>query len=323
MQDYMVQQAYFGKVPCRGDFIRSTQLPELTQTLDKWLTRTMQQLTIDPHWKTVYDQMPVINFLITGNASSHVIPGIILRSMDTSGRRFPFVRVGIFENTAQPVDMAALLPMHATYWKQLHQGSAFLFAEYTQEPALEVLEQEIGSSSFTALHKTAQQDWQEYLSHTTLEMLQRQLFKHDVRQCMMATGLLLQPLLTTDISALNRGMRFPLPQDASIRPLFAAFWLALVDVFLNKQQYESTAFVMETAGEAELLLVFSSGDPNILASVIDPRNRMEIFVDLAQSAWVDEHIANDYGLKKLSNYLLQPQLALHQALRSFRDTFSG
>lgn len=329
MHDHKVRQAYFGKVPCRGDFIRSAQLPELTQTLDAWLTGAMQQLAADPHWKTVYDQMPAIDFLIAGSHSEHVLPGIMLGAGDASGRRFPFVRVGVFNRNESPHALASLALACPQVWRQLRDSTAALLTAPDADAAdvaLHSLEQELPTPGFDALQQQAHSQWQSFLGQTTLADLQARLPGQDVRQAMMATGILLQPLLTADIATLQKGMRFPLPADGSNgpwQPLLAAVWLSLVDVFLARQAYEATLFVLRSPGAAELLLVFSSGDAHALASVMDARSRAEFFVDLAQSAWVEEQVNSDYGFRKLSNYLLQPQLSVQQALRSFRDIFVG
>lgn len=326
MHDYKVRQAYFGKLPCRGDFIRSTQLPELTQTLDAWLTGAMQQLAADPHWKTVYDQMPAIDFLIAGSNSDHVLPGIMLGASDASGRRFPFVRVGVFNRTEHVHELASLVPACSNFWRQLRSSTtSFLTAQDadTADAALHGLEQELPTPSFDVLQQQAHSQWQVFLNQTTLADLQSKLSGHDVRQAMMATGILLQPLLTADVATLQKGMRFPLPLEEPWLPMFAAVWLSLVDVFLERQAYEATLFVLRSAGAAELLLVFSSGDAHALASVMDARSRSGFFVDLAHSEWVEEQINSDYGFRKLSNYLLQPQLSVQQALRSFREIFVG
>ena len=323
MHDYRVRQAYFGKIPCRGDFIRSAQLPELTQTLDAWLTGAMQQLAADPHWKTVYDQMPSIDFLIAGSNSDHVLPGIMLGTSDASGRRFPFVRVGVFNRSEHTHELVSLVPACANFWRQLRDETDALLTRQDAETALHGLEQDLLTPSFDVLQQQAQSQWQTFLGQTTLADLQARLPGGDVRQVIMAAGILLQPLLTADIAILHKGICFPLPEEGRWLPMFAAVWLSLVDVFLRRQAYEATLFVLRSPGTAELLLVFSSGDAHALSSVMDVRSRAEFFVDLARSEWVEEQIGGDYGFRKLSNYLLQPQLSVQQALRSFREIFVG
>ena len=39
-QSVQAQLDYFGKIPSRGDFVKSTQNPQLLQTLDRWVEVT-------------------------------------------------------------------------------------------------------------------------------------------------------------------------------------------------------------------------------------------------------------------------------------------
>jgi len=82
---------YFGKVPSRGDFVRSTHHPVFVDQLDRWQSQVMERLATDPRWKLVYDQAPPLSFAIIGSGNRVGLAGHWLPSGDTSGRRFPFV----------------------------------------------------------------------------------------------------------------------------------------------------------------------------------------------------------------------------------------
>ncbi|WP_255213726.1 type VI secretion system-associated protein TagF, partial [Burkholderia pseudomallei] len=43
-QTVQAQIAYFGKIPSRGDFVKSAHNPQLLQTLDHWIARAMELL---------------------------------------------------------------------------------------------------------------------------------------------------------------------------------------------------------------------------------------------------------------------------------------
>ena len=58
--------AYFGKLPTRGDFLRSPGQGALTQSLDRWLTQGMELLATDPRWKLHYDQVAPMHFAFIG-----------------------------------------------------------------------------------------------------------------------------------------------------------------------------------------------------------------------------------------------------------------
>ena len=55
---------YFGKLPSRGDFVRSAQHTSLVADLDQWQSRTLERLSTDTRWKLVYDAAPDLSFAI-------------------------------------------------------------------------------------------------------------------------------------------------------------------------------------------------------------------------------------------------------------------
>ena len=60
---------YFGKLPSRGDFVRSAHHGALIEHLDRWQSQTMERLATDPRWKLRYDAAPTVQFAILGTAS--------------------------------------------------------------------------------------------------------------------------------------------------------------------------------------------------------------------------------------------------------------
>ena len=61
-QSVQAQLAYFGKIPSRGDFVKSTNNAQLLQTLDRWIAQAMELLAEDPRWKIVYENARPMNF---------------------------------------------------------------------------------------------------------------------------------------------------------------------------------------------------------------------------------------------------------------------
>ncbi len=51
---------YFGKLPSRGDFVRSAHHSALIEHLDRWQSQTMERLATDPRWKLRYDAAPTL-----------------------------------------------------------------------------------------------------------------------------------------------------------------------------------------------------------------------------------------------------------------------
>ena len=113
---------YFGKLPCRGDFVRSTQHASLVADLDQWQSRTLERLSADPRWKLVYDEAPEFPFAIVSTGSRVALSGHWQASQDSSGRRFPFIVAATFD-WPSPRDAAVLAPMMlAAAWGALSRA---------------------------------------------------------------------------------------------------------------------------------------------------------------------------------------------------------
>ena len=105
----------------------------------------------------------------------------------------------------------------------------------------------------------------------------------------------------------------------------ASFWLELVTPFLQRGDFEVALFLPRIEGPRPptLAIGFSGGSAAHLHAVLDPDAADTAFVDPSPADWVEEHARQDYGVKKLSSYLQQPQLSLSQAIATFRETFLG
>jgi type VI secretion system protein ImpM len=72
-----------------------------------------------------------------------------------------------------------------------------------------------------------------------------------------------------------------------------------------------------------LSIGFSGGSPAHLHAVFDAAVAETAFVAPMPADWVEDHVQDDYAVKKLSSYLQQPELSLRQAMATFRETFLG
>ena len=115
-----VTLACFGKLPARGDFVRSGGRAQLTHTLDRWLTQGMELLAADARWKLNYDQVPPAHFAFLGTQGRVALAGHLTASADASGRRFPFVMAGMFDVPSASQGFLACSPSAlARLWSRL------------------------------------------------------------------------------------------------------------------------------------------------------------------------------------------------------------
>ncbi len=83
---------FYGKVPCRGDFV-SRGLPRaLTDAFDRWFQKGMHQCRqqLGDEWNQRYGVAPIWRFFIApGVFDEHAWIGVFIPSVDKVGRQFP------------------------------------------------------------------------------------------------------------------------------------------------------------------------------------------------------------------------------------------
>lgn len=315
---------YFGKVPSRGDFVRSAKHAALIGSLDTWQSQAMDRLSADPRWKLIYDAAPAVQFAILGTGSSVGLAGHWLASQDASGRRFPFITAAAFD-LAAPRTFASLGPVAlARMWARLEQIARVAHAATELEHAQASLSAPLDVGVHTAAAQAVLDDFLETHTVASLEqMLAASGVRISVRQSTLALGLLLQPAMAQGGGKLNKVLCLPLVHDAALRGPVASYWLSLILGFFQRHDVELGVFMSALQGRSQLLLGFQGASAATLHAVIDPAVLAEQGVSLLDCEWVEDEVLADYGLRKLSNYLRDPGLSLAQALATYREVFLG
>jgi type VI secretion system protein ImpM len=315
---------YFGKVPSRGDFVRSAHHPGFIEQLDRWQSQMMERLAADPRWKLVYDAAPAVQFAILGTGNHVGLAGQWLPSADASGRRFPFVVAAAFD-LSQPRACMRLAPVAVErIWTRVeqvarvaHAATALEHAQASlQSPLAAAVELDVAQSHVTA-----------FLEEHTLASLEQMLAAAgcslSLRQGSIALGLLLWPAMTQGASKLTKVLRLPLPGEPSVRGAVAAWWLSLLLGFFTRHELELGLFIVPRGRHAELLVGFQGASATAMLAAVDAAARDAHTVSVEDADWVEAEVIGDPGLRKLSNYLRDPGLSLSQALAIHREVFLG
>ena len=315
---------YFGKLPSRGDFVRSSHHGALIEHLDRWQSQTMERLATDPRWKLRYDAAPPVQFAILGTASRVGLAGHWRASQDTSGRRFPFITACSFD-VATPRTFPDVAPVAlARVWGRLDQVSGVAHAATDLSHAQASLQAPV---SHDVPESVARGVLQEFLDTHTVASLEQMLAasgaKVCVRQATLALGLLLQPVMSQGAGRLSKALCLPLVHDASLRGSVAAFWLSLVLGFFRRHDVELGLYLVSHEGLTHLVIGFQGASAATLSTLIDPYTLAQEAVSVNQAEWVEDEVQTDYGLRKLSNYLRDPGLSLSQALATYQEVFLG
>lgn len=317
--------AYFGKLPSRGDFVKASDNPALVDILDAWLSQAMDLLNTDPRWKIAYDAVAPLHFAFIGPRRHRAIAGHIVASSDQSRRRYPFLMMSTMEVEA-PATFVRNSPLAlARLWSRFEAMTAGVLAApdptaALQDSAASTVEIDLRGPAYEAA-------FADFLDLQTVgalgAMLTQSGFTGTVRQVLLALGMLLQPVMASSSSRLEKNLVLPLPADPMYRNLVAAFWMHLITPFLARADFELALFITRLRGQSALVLGFSGASAQTLHAIIDPHAAEAHNIVFDDLSWVEEQIDTDYAVKKVSTYLAQPGLSLKAAHDSLCAAFIG
>ncbi|GJI94592.1 type VI secretion-associated protein [Duganella caerulea] len=311
---------YFGKLPTRGDFIKAGDNLALANLLDGWLAEVMNLLSADPRWRLNYDAMQPLGFAFVGTRSRRAIAGHLRASHDLSQRRYPFLGMSVVE-IDDPRSFVALSPLVlAPLWDALEPLANKVLDAAEPEECLQALATAtVDIEPCAAEH---QQLFTDFLDRHSIAGLEAILGSASVRQMILAVGLLLQPVRRSGAARLDKSLVLPLPSAPRLRYLVASFWLDLITPFLQQADFELSLFLGEQREQPVLVVGFSGAEPETLQAFIDPLCAIEQQITFEDADWVNELIAGDASVQKLSAYLEQGQLSLRSAHALFHETFA-
>lgn len=311
-----VRIGYFGKLPARADFIKAADNVALASLLDDWLAEVMNVLSAEPRWKLNYDAMPPLSFAFVGTRSRRAIAGQLAASSDSSRRRYPFLTMSAIE-VERPADFIPRSPLIlAPLWDRLNLLGAEVLSADDPDAALQAL-----SAARVEIDAQHESVFDDFLDRHNIGALEAMLSSASVRRTILAIGLLLQPVRRSGAERLDKSLVLPLPQAGRQRYLVAAFWLDLIAPFLRHADFELSLFLADLAERPSLIVGFGGAAPETLAAIIDPHSAADHQVSFDYAGWVDELIAGDPQVQKLSAYLEQGQLSLRSAQALFHETF--
>jgi type VI secretion system protein ImpM len=318
---------YFGKLPSRGDFVRSNHGPALIQVMDRWLSGGMELMAADARWKMLYDRATPVQFAFMGSRHAKGMAGHLMASQDASGRRFPFIAATMFDSD-EPLAFLSRAPMALTRaWTRLERSALQAHQAADATPLLaDMADSQVQIECDPRAYDASFADFCEVQTVGSFQaMLQAAGHGMNLRQLVLGLGLLLQPVVTSGESRLERGLMLPMPHEPLYRPTAAALWLELISGFVSRAAFELSVFMPRTAdGTAPMLLLgFEGNSPRSLHALLDAEQQAELYVDMRQADWVEDAVAQDYAVQKLSSYLQQDDLSLRQAVVTFKEVFLG
>ena len=314
---------YFGKIPSRGDFVKSVTGAKIVAHIDSWLTRGMEMLIAQPCWKGYYDDAGPIDFLFIAPHKRHAICGALIGSADASARRFPFAAATLFEID----DALALLPVsplllerHVSRQRMLVQRAARVQDAADPLAILDgmPLETDLSLEEFIPAYRR-------FLLETTITDLAKAIDsgteQATVRQMVLSIGYLLQTVRLNHALLPKRGLAIPLPHDPADAVFIKALWLDLVSTFLSETEFELGIFSCVHYGTPKLIVTFNGATPFAFHALFEEQAADQYLIDMAQAVWVEEYAAQNAAAYKLSGYLEHDGLSLRHLVDIFRQEF--
>jgi len=307
---------YFGKLPARSDFVKTTDEQPVLGMLDDWLAQVMARLPSDARWKINYDAFVPACFAFAGPSRRHAVAGHLLASHDRSGRRFPFLTMRTVEVT-EPAAFVARCPLaFAPLWTYLEAMAPRVLESSDPGPQLHAL---LDASVAIGEHETALEAWM--ATHTVGSF--SSVLNLAANRMILGLGLLLQPVMHSRPAALHKSLVLPLPPAVDARHAAAAFWLELVVPFVRRTEFDLVLFLTQVGGRPALVVGFGGAAAETLHALIDPVAAFDQQVHLDQNGWIDEQLGLDIDVRALASYLEQPALPLRMARDLFLKTFIG
>ncbi|WP_313705757.1 type VI secretion system-associated protein TagF [Massilia sp.] len=308
---------YFGKIPSRSDFVKVAYDAPAMGMLDDWLAAVMQRLPSSARWKIDYDAMAPVSFVFAGPARKLAVAGHLVASQDAPGRRFPFLMMRTLDVADPPAFVSRCPLAFAPLWAFLGTMAPRVVANADPAPHL----QEISEAAVT-LGET-DDALAGFLATGTISSLSRLLGDLEASRIVLALGLLLQPVMHSKPTQLDKSLVLPLPEDEALRAPVAAFWLELVAPFVRRTGFDLALFLTRQEGRAVLVIGFCGAAAQTLRGIIDPLVGAEQQVRFDDTGWIDEQLGLDVDVRALASYLDQPQLPLKLARELFIKTFIG
>jgi len=325
--------SYFGKLPTRGDFVRTSESHPLMVLLDRWAGHGVELLAQDPGWKQLYDEAQPMHFAFIGSRSRLGIGGHFLPSRDATDRRFPFLTATRLELT-QPLGFIGRCPLALSrLWSTLARLSRqAVAATDAVEPLRELSESRVGMAADHAVYDAPFHDFLDLQDVGSLQALLRESGhpRLMLKWTLPALGLLLQPVLAGGLAQVDKGLSLPLPRDALYRSLVAAFWLDLVASFLVNADVELAILIKDAARSdasasegPRLFIGFHGADSRTLQAALDPQIASDRIIRVDDAEWVEDTLTEDSALSRLVCYLERDELSMRMARTTFGETFLG
>ncbi|MGP5662269.1 type VI secretion system-associated protein TagF [Psychrobacter celer] len=304
---------YFGKLPCRGDFVRSRSHMSDINVIDQWVSQALSESADE------MDTSLVLHFSHVDTAENKIMTGVLISSYDSSNRQYPFIGFGLMHLNKPKTWMQYLPIKSAGMWHDIHQTLDQARSKVDNTQITETLNQ-----SFVSIDHNASTHYYDFINSTTLQegAMMIDIDKASLIEQIIATGLLFLPTFTKGFHSLNKAIYWSLPDNKTQAIYFASFWHDLIHGFYAPHQLYFNSYFYWRDGHYHLLMSFSKPAATTLMQILTSTStKHESWVNIADSSWTQQFIDDDIGLSRFHNILLQDDAYLYDVRQLFKTIF--
>jgi len=310
---------YFGKLPSRGDFVRSKSHLNETKAIDDWVSQAVANASgwlEDRYW--LHDS-PVISFSHINTATKRIITGVLIPSHDSSQRHYPLIGFGICY-LDKPKTWMNYLPIKSLApWDSAYQVLTIARDQTDNVVAIKAL-----SECDMPIDSHASTHYYDFINTTTLERIAQLLSqsKAQLIQQIIAMGLLFLPTLSKGFNGFNKTLYWSLTADKSSAIQLATFWHDLLHGFYRSHELCFNTYLFSGGERYRMVLSFSEPNGQLLSQLPTLDNALpDGWISMDDSDWTEGYIADDIGLSRFQKLLQSEQLNLYDARQLFKQIF--
>ena len=239
-------QAYFGKVPTHGDFVRHNAAGGAVRALDEWLQSGIfaARDRIKPALKAAHEDGRRFGFFFAPRDVEQILAGVMGASRDSVGRRYPFLIASEAAATAFDVRRIAELPVrYRAFFEEAAEVVGRATSGVLEHTELAAQIEPLGGLAGGEAERAA---FARYLQKESLPSFWRRLWghPHDSRKYLLFKNLIdiLQPLSGGVPASFPLVLRFPLCGDGRTSDYDVSFWLEVVLRLLKYPELQPTFF---------------------------------------------------------------------------------
>lgn len=313
MNSEILPLVYFGKLPSRGDFVRSRHNASEIDTIDNWISGALESLVQTSH------PLPLIFFSHVDTVKNEVITGVIRHSTDSNNRIYPIIGMQV-QYIEKIKNWTKYLPVKSlSVWETVDTALVQAQQAATDSGAIEQL-----NTTQLAIDDNAVTYYYDFINAKTLVDITSKIGinKNQLIEQIIATGLLFLPTFSKGFIGLNKTLCWSLGNNKNTAINMATFWYDLIHGFYLPHEIKINTYFYQSSESYLLVVSFNEPQTSVLGQLPQgTNNTVDSWVIMDNSSWTQNYIEEDIGLNRFYELLSQDHLYLYDIRQLFKQVF--